>query len=209
MAGRRVADRGPPAARTGQAVLHGTAQAENLSSIAEETTARTFDSVDIALAGLASYLAAQSYPRNDASVRELMRSQLKRLPVVRAFFVIGPDGWIRHDTDSSTGCRGSTPGCTWRGTAARAAADRWPPARVSAGPDALVGKSYAELPMFSEHLPHRRQGVYVTKGPPLGHEHIVSYAALRTRLAESHARSWAGSCCRCAGWSTTFSTSPA
>lgn len=82
-----------------QAVAHALQQAATLSAVLEENTARTFDGVDLALAGLASYLGAQPFERNDSSVRELMRARLTYLPLVRALFVIGPDGWIEHDTD--------------------------------------------------------------------------------------------------------------
>ena len=70
-----------------------------LSAVMEESTARTFDSVDMALAGLAQHLESSRPARHDAGTRELMHERLRQLPTVRAIFVIGPDGYIQHDTD--------------------------------------------------------------------------------------------------------------
>jgi PAS domain S-box-containing protein len=82
-----------------QAIVHARQQAETLSAVVEESTARTFENVDSALMGIAAYLSVRDFPANDASVRETMQLRLQHLPTVRALFVIGPDGWIRHDTD--------------------------------------------------------------------------------------------------------------
>lgn len=73
--------------------------ASRLSAVLEENTARSFDSVGIALQGLAGWLGKVHSARNDPAVRELMKAQLQYLPTVRALFVIGPDGRIQHDTD--------------------------------------------------------------------------------------------------------------
>lgn len=70
-----------------------------LTTVLEENMARTFGSVDIALLGIATYLAPRKPPRHDLQTRELMQGYLQRLPAVRALFVIGPDGFIQHDTD--------------------------------------------------------------------------------------------------------------
>lgn len=70
-----------------------------LAAVMEESTARTFDSVDMALAGLAQHLESSRPGRHDEGTRELMRDRLRQLPPVRALFVIGPDGYIQHDTD--------------------------------------------------------------------------------------------------------------
>lgn len=82
-----------------QAVAEAMQDAVTLSAVLEENTARTFDAVDVALQGLASWLGRSESGRHDPQVRELMRAQLRHLPTVRALFVIGPDGYIRHDTD--------------------------------------------------------------------------------------------------------------
>ncbi|MBK0394840.1 sensor histidine kinase [Ramlibacter algicola] len=70
-----------------------------LASVLEENTARTFESVDIAIAGLAQHLASSKARRHDPAVRELMRAQLRHLPTVRALYIVGPDGFVQHDTD--------------------------------------------------------------------------------------------------------------
>jgi PAS domain S-box-containing protein len=73
--------------------------AATLAAALEENTARTFDSVDIALVGLAAHLAEHRPPRNDGPTRQLMRIELRHLPTVRALFVIGPDGVVQQHTD--------------------------------------------------------------------------------------------------------------
>jgi PAS domain S-box-containing protein len=73
--------------------------ASMMAAALEESTARTFDSVDVALEGLAAYFAELRPARDDPAPRQLMRAQLARLPTVRALFVIGPDGFVHHDTD--------------------------------------------------------------------------------------------------------------
>jgi len=70
-----------------------------LAALFEENTARTFDSVDTALEGVAIYVATVKPAKDDEAARETMRARLKFLPTVRALFVIGPDGVIIHDTD--------------------------------------------------------------------------------------------------------------
>ena len=76
--------------------------ATTLAAALEENTARTFDSVDVALVGLAAYFGDRHVPRHDKAARDLMRLQLRHLPTVRALFVIGPDGYVQQDTDYPT-----------------------------------------------------------------------------------------------------------
>jgi signal transduction histidine kinase len=38
-------------------------------------------------------------PRNDPAFRQMMTRRLQDLPFVRAIFVVGPEGWLMHDTD--------------------------------------------------------------------------------------------------------------
>ena len=225
-----------------QAIDHARQQAATLTTVLEQSTARTFDSVEIALAALATYLARQDFPANDASVRELMRARLQYLPPVRALFVIGPDGRILHDTDfpntpdvllgdrpyfrqylarpelqhALSPALQSRSGTGWfvasthritgragefKGIVVAAVQLDWLSAlfeqlqlqpgqtlgllqedgrlvaRHPADND-LVGRSYAQLPVFTDHLPRSRSGVYLTDGPPLGYSRIVSYRAL-------------------------------
>jgi PAS domain S-box-containing protein len=74
-------------------------QALSLSAVLEESTARTFDTVAVALAGLAELTRRNDFQRHDPGLRDVMRQRLQYLPTVRALFVIGPDGRIQHDTD--------------------------------------------------------------------------------------------------------------
>src|SRR4051812_33661613 len=81
--------------------------AATLAAALEENTARTFEGVDVALVGLAAYFGERQLSRHDGQAREMMRTYLRRLPTTRALFVIGPDGFVQHDTDFP-----STPGAS-------------------------------------------------------------------------------------------------
>ena len=65
----------------------------------ESHTARTFQTVDLTLAGVADALNLNRIPKHDARFRETLRARLVEMPHVRAIFVIGPDGFVIHDTD--------------------------------------------------------------------------------------------------------------
>lgn len=75
--------------------------AEALVLALDGHTTRTFEAVDITLAGVAAALrATPGLPRHDALFRESLVERLQMLqPYARAIFVIGPDGRILHDTD--------------------------------------------------------------------------------------------------------------
>jgi PAS domain S-box-containing protein len=85
-----------------QTLAQAQQQARSLSAVLAESTARTFDTVGVTLDGVAELLNRHVFARHDESVRALMRQRLQYLPTVRALFVIGPDGRIRHDTDYPT-----------------------------------------------------------------------------------------------------------
>ena len=70
-----------------------------LVQVMESHTARTFQTVDLSLAGLADALSLNALPKHDKRFRDTLRARLQELPHVRAIFVIGPDGYIIHDTD--------------------------------------------------------------------------------------------------------------
>ena len=70
-----------------------------LVQVMEAHTARTFQTVDLMLAGIADTLNLGGIPRNDSRFRATMRARLVEVPYVRAIFVVGPDGRIIHDTD--------------------------------------------------------------------------------------------------------------
>ncbi|WP_051155347.1 ATP-binding protein [Noviherbaspirillum massiliense] len=77
-------------------------ETSTMATVLEENMARTFGSVDIALLGISSYFASRSLSRHDPQARKLMLKYLQYLPAVRALFVIGPNGFIQHDTDYPT-----------------------------------------------------------------------------------------------------------
>jgi signal transduction histidine kinase len=70
------------------------------AAVVEQQTARTFQAVHLTLAAVGdAYQLARRPKTNDAAFRQMMARRLKDLPFVRAIFVLGPDGWIVHDTD--------------------------------------------------------------------------------------------------------------
>jgi signal transduction histidine kinase len=73
--------------------------ANAMTLVMEEHTARTMQSVDLVLAGLADAFNLTSPRDNDPRFRALIHRRLSELPSVRAIFIIGPDGFITHDTD--------------------------------------------------------------------------------------------------------------
>jgi signal transduction histidine kinase len=72
-----------------------------LALVLEAHTARTFQVVDVTLAGVADALRlAPRLQRHSPAFRAALLERLHELhPYVRAIFVIGADGWIQHDTD--------------------------------------------------------------------------------------------------------------
>lgn len=83
-----------------EAARRGEEGARNLVHVLAEQTERTFQAIDFTLLGIRDALtAAQNLPENDARFRDALKERLKVLPYVRALFVIGPDGFITHDTD--------------------------------------------------------------------------------------------------------------
>ena len=83
-----------------QAVAQAERTSATLAHVIAEQTARTVQAVDLTLVGLRDALAAApDLPADDARFRAAMRARLAELPYVRALFVIGPDGFITHDTD--------------------------------------------------------------------------------------------------------------
>lgn len=225
-----------------QALQQARLSAATLTALMEEHTARTFETVDVVLEALARDVDA-SLPRHDAGQRARMQAQLRHLPSVRALFVIGADGFIRHDTDypktpdvsladrdyfrlhrdrpaGEVAINGPimsrTPGAGWFVAVTRrigAPGDAFQGVVVAAvqlryfselyrrmglGPgqtialfhrdgrliarfppdDAAIGRTYADFPLFREHLPRSPAGTYATAGPPTGVPRLFSYRAL-------------------------------
>lgn len=83
-----------------EAARRGEENARNLVHVLAEQTERTFQAIDFTLLGIRDALtAAQNLPENDTRFRDALKERLRVLPYVRALFVIGPDGFITHDTD--------------------------------------------------------------------------------------------------------------
>ena len=87
-AGRRVA------------IERGERSSAAFATLVEQHTVRTFQAVQLTLAAVAdAYRLAARPPKNDPAFQQMMSRRLKDVPFVRALFIIGPDGWIIHDTD--------------------------------------------------------------------------------------------------------------
>ena len=70
------------------------------AAVVEQQTARTFQAVYLTLGAIGDTHQLQPRPRpHDPDFQEMMARRLEDLPLLRALFVIGPDGWIIHDTD--------------------------------------------------------------------------------------------------------------
>jgi hypothetical protein len=83
-----------------EAARRGEEDARNLVHVLAEQTERTFQAVDLTLLGVRDALAAApGMPDNDVRFRDALKERLAALPYVRALYVIGPDGFITHDTD--------------------------------------------------------------------------------------------------------------
>lgn len=81
------------------ALARGEREAAAMAQIMEEHTVRTFQAVGVSLAAIADTWQLTQPRPNDPAFRRLLRQRLEDLPYARALFVIGPDGFIIHDTD--------------------------------------------------------------------------------------------------------------
>lgn len=73
---------------------------QNLTRVLAEQTERTFQSIDLTLQTIVDELQDNRHlAPNDLNFRGELLRRLGALPYVRALFVIGPDGFIVHDTD--------------------------------------------------------------------------------------------------------------
>lgn len=84
-----------------QTLQRATLNSSALAMVLEAHTARTFQAVDVTLANIADTLAlAPALRKNDPKFQVLLTERARALaPYVRAIYVIGPDGWIIHDSD--------------------------------------------------------------------------------------------------------------
>jgi signal transduction histidine kinase len=87
-AGRRVA------------LERGARASAAFAAVVEQQTVRTFQAVQLTLASVAdAYQLAGRPAKNDPAFQQMMSRRLMDVPFLRAIFIIGPDGWISHDTD--------------------------------------------------------------------------------------------------------------
>jgi signal transduction histidine kinase len=83
-----------------QATRTAEQSAGSLVRLVAEQTERTIQAIDLTLIFMRDALrVAPALPADDPAYRAALRERLKDIPFVRALFVIGPDGFITHDTD--------------------------------------------------------------------------------------------------------------
>ncbi len=83
-----------------QATMSAERSVVGLVRLLAEQTERTVQAIDFGLIGMRdALLVAPRLPPNHPAYRATMIERLKNLPYVRAFYVVGADGYITHDTD--------------------------------------------------------------------------------------------------------------
>lgn len=81
------------------AIARGERAALAAAHVMEENTERSFQAVSVTLSALADTWQLTRPPPNDPAFQSLLQERLEDLPYVRALFIVGPDGFIVHDTD--------------------------------------------------------------------------------------------------------------
>ena len=229
----------------GREIERARSAAAATTALMEAHTANTFQVVDLALQEVTRHIEGQSaWKRHDPGLRTLMTERVSGMPYVRALYVIGPDGFIQHDTDypktpdvtladrdyfqahakdpslvrSISGPLQSRSGLGWfvavtrrigqgpefRGIAVAAIqlryfSDLYERMGLGAGhrivlfhrdgrliaqfpqEHGVIGRTYADYPLFRTHLPQGARGVYLAGGPPLPYPRIFSYEALESQ----------------------------
>jgi two-component system NtrC family sensor kinase len=85
------------------AIASGRERSAVLALVLEEQTRRSVQAIDLSLSDIVETLRQQpAMPAHDSTLTKRLRSRLSELPYVRAFFVVGADGFLIHDTDADT-----------------------------------------------------------------------------------------------------------
>jgi|GEM_PF-2534628 len=84
------------------AINRGTEDTAALAVVVTQLMERTVQALYLALSSVVDAYELMSPAANDPEFRSLLRHRLEDIPFTRALFVIGPDGWITHDTDYPT-----------------------------------------------------------------------------------------------------------
>ncbi len=77
----------------------GERAAAALTQVMEQHTARTFQAAALTVAAVADAWTLSRPQGKDPAFQALLQQRLNDLPYARALFVIGPDGYLIHDTD--------------------------------------------------------------------------------------------------------------
>lgn len=81
------------------ATRRGEEMARNLVHVLAEQSQRTLQAVDFALLGVREGLTDRpDLPPNDPRFRATLQERVKGLPYLRGLIVVGPDGFLAHDT---------------------------------------------------------------------------------------------------------------
>lgn len=74
-------------------------QATNFTELLSQQSRAALQSTDVALQSMVERLEREDLEQDDTDFRRFIRTLNDRLELVRALFVLGPDGYIVHDTD--------------------------------------------------------------------------------------------------------------
>jgi len=88
------------------ALAGGRERSAVLALVLEEQTRRSVQAIDLSLSDMVETLRqSPDTPDHDPNLTRRLRSRLSELPYVRAFFVVGANGFLLQDTDVDTPCR--------------------------------------------------------------------------------------------------------
>lgn len=82
------------------ALERGRRSTADLAMILAGEIGHAFQAVQLTLGAISdAYYLEGGPPRHDQAFREMMTRRLGELPFVRAIFLVGPEGWLIHDTE--------------------------------------------------------------------------------------------------------------
>src|SRR5690606_4058085 len=81
------------------AVNRGAEDTAALAVVVTQLMERTVQALYLSLGSIADTYEIIEPETDDSEFRGLMRRRLGDIPFARALFIVGPDGWVIHDTD--------------------------------------------------------------------------------------------------------------
>lgn len=84
------------------ALNRGTEDTAALAVVVTQLMERTVQALYLTLSSVVDAYELMAPAKNDPEFRRLLQRRLGDIPFARALFIIGPGGWITHDTDYPT-----------------------------------------------------------------------------------------------------------